>query len=222
MSELTVKRAAVKPALQALFLVFRIGNERYALQAIEVVEVLPRLPLKPIAKAPAWVAGVFAHRGSVVPVIDLSALTFGAPAQARTSTRLVLVNYRPDETFKAHVLGLILEQATDTLRCNPADFQPYGLDNPPGALSRACSRRRARAAAMGPGRRPVERAGSRAAVPVTAAGSGAARGAPMSSDQRFFDFLKERIGLDVTSVGPAIIERAVRQRSMASQGADGR
>ncbi|WPN48210.1 MULTISPECIES: CheR family methyltransferase [unclassified Pseudomonas] len=37
----------------------------------------------------------------------------------------------------------------------------------------------------------------------------------MSSDQRFFDFLKERIGLDVTSVGPAIIERAVRQRSHA-------
>ncbi|MGV8891274.1 MAG: CheR family methyltransferase [Pseudomonas sp.] len=38
----------------------------------------------------------------------------------------------------------------------------------------------------------------------------------MSSDQRFFDFLKERIGLDVTSVGPEIIERAVRQRSTAS------
>ncbi|MBX9410055.1 chemotaxis protein CheR [Pseudomonas baetica] len=39
----------------------------------------------------------------------------------------------------------------------------------------------------------------------------------MSSDQRFFDFLKERIGLDVTSVGPAIIERAVRQRTTLSQ-----
>lgn len=39
----------------------------------------------------------------------------------------------------------------------------------------------------------------------------------MNSDQRFFDFLKETIGLDVTSVGPAIIERAVRQRSIAAQ-----
>ena len=37
----------------------------------------------------------------------------------------------------------------------------------------------------------------------------------MSSDQRFFDFLKERIGLDVASVGEAIIERAVRQRSLS-------
>ncbi|WP_353742194.1 CheR family methyltransferase [Pseudomonas fluorescens] len=39
----------------------------------------------------------------------------------------------------------------------------------------------------------------------------------MNSDQRFFDFLKETIGLDVTSVGPAIIERAVRQRCIAAQ-----
>ncbi|MGV8891273.1 MAG: chemotaxis protein CheW [Pseudomonas sp.] len=129
MSELTAKRTAVKPALRSLFLVFRIGNERFALQAIEVAEVLPRLPLKSIPRAPDWVAGVFAYRGAVVPVIDLSALTFGQPAQARTSTRLVLVNYCPDEIAEAQLLGLILEQATDTLRCNPADFQPYGLDN---------------------------------------------------------------------------------------------
>lgn len=129
MSELTAKRGAAMPAKQSLFLVFRIGNERYALQAIEVAEVLPLLPLKPIPRAPDWVAGVFAWRGAVVPVIDLSALTFGQPAQARTSTRLALVHYRPDEATPAQLLGLILEQATDTLRCNPADFQPYGLDN---------------------------------------------------------------------------------------------
>ncbi|WP_248731190.1 CheR family methyltransferase [Pseudomonas sp. MWU13-2517] len=41
----------------------------------------------------------------------------------------------------------------------------------------------------------------------------------MSSDPRFFTFLKERIGLDVASVGEAIIERAVRQRSQAVQAA---
>jgi len=40
----------------------------------------------------------------------------------------------------------------------------------------------------------------------------------MSNDQRFFDFLRERIGLDVGSVGSAIIERAVRQRIIAEPG----
>ena len=129
MSEITAKRSAAPVARQALFLLFRIGNERYALRATEVAEVLPRVPLKPIAQAPKWVAGVFAYRGAVVPAIDLSALTFGQPAEARTSTRLVLVHYRPDALQRSHWLGLILEQATDTLRCNPEDFQPYGLDN---------------------------------------------------------------------------------------------
>ncbi|MDY7559293.1 CheR family methyltransferase [Pseudomonas sp. 10B1] len=39
----------------------------------------------------------------------------------------------------------------------------------------------------------------------------------MSSDQHFFTFLKNRIGLDVASVGEAIIERAVRQRSILAK-----
>lgn len=116
-------REAVKASKQCLFLVFFIGTERYALQAVDVVEVLPRLPLKPIAHAPAWVAGVFAHRGQMVPVIDVSAMTFGQSAVARTSTRLVLVRHH------GHLLGLVLEQASETLRCEVADFQSYGLDN---------------------------------------------------------------------------------------------
>ncbi|MBC3363348.1 chemotaxis protein CheW [Pseudomonas sp. SWRI154] len=129
MGEFEARSGAASAARKTLFLVFCIGNERYALQATDVVEVLPRLSLKPIARAPSWVAGVFAWRGVVVPVIDLCALTFGQHAQARTSTRLVLVHYRPQAQQAAQVLGLILEQATDTLRCDPADFVPYGLDN---------------------------------------------------------------------------------------------
>ncbi|MNI42674.1 hypothetical protein D3C73_969750 [compost metagenome] len=37
----------------------------------------------------------------------------------------MLVHYRGE-----HQLGLILEQATETLRCLAEEFQPYGLDNP--------------------------------------------------------------------------------------------
>lgn len=107
-----------------LYLQFRIGDQRFALDVHEVIEVLPRRTLKPIAQAPAWVAGILAHRGALVPVVDLSALSFGRPAPMRTSTRLVLVHYRGDQQ-----LGLVLEQATDTLRCRPDEFRPYGLDN---------------------------------------------------------------------------------------------
>lgn len=40
------------------------------------------------------------------------------------------------------------------------------------------------------------------------------------SEQRFFRFLQERIGLDVESVGTAMVERALRQRCMLVQAAD--
>ncbi|MCY1396074.1 CheW-like domain protein [compost metagenome] len=129
MNELSPRRDARAASQNKLFLVFSIGGQRFALPATEVAEVLPRLALKPIAQAPHWVAGVFAHRGAVVPVIDVSALAFAQPAAARTSTRLVLVHLRADAQRPDLLLGLILEQATDTLRCNLADFQPYGLDN---------------------------------------------------------------------------------------------
>lgn len=129
MIEHSAKRSAGVVPKNKLFLLFRIGPERYALDATEVAEVLPRLMLKPIAQTPHWVAGVFAHRGVVVPVIDMSALTFGEPAPSRTSTRLVLVHYRPDAERDPQWLGLILEQATDTLRCAADEFNEYGLDN---------------------------------------------------------------------------------------------
>ncbi|AVD81937.1 chemotaxis protein CheW [Pseudomonas sp. SWI6] len=125
MSDLHPHTVVAADAKGVLYLQFRIGEQRFALDVREVIEVLPRRPLKPIAQAPTWVAGVLAHRGVMVPVIDLSALSFGRPAVQRTSTRLVLVRYRQDQQ-----LGLVLEQATDTLRCHPEAFQPYGLDNP--------------------------------------------------------------------------------------------
>ena len=112
-----------------LHLIFRVQAQRFAVDARAVVEVLPRRRLKPLAHAPVWVAGLLGHRGQVIPVLDVSALLSGTPAEPRTSTRLVLVHYRPSEGA-THVLGLILEQATDTLRCLDEAFQPYGLETP--------------------------------------------------------------------------------------------
>lgn len=129
MTDLHPREERTAAAKGVLYLQFRIGQQRFALDVREVIEVLPRRPLKPIPQAPAWVAGILAHRGELVPVIDLSALCFATPAAARSSTRLVLVRYDGDPLRPGLQLGLVLEQATDTLRCQPEEFQPYGLDN---------------------------------------------------------------------------------------------
>lgn len=112
-----------------LFLLFNCGGARYGLEAGEVAEVLALRRLQPIAQAPAWVAGIFSHRGTLVPVLDLGMLLAGRPAAVRTSTRIVLVHYRRDGAGPAHLLGLIVEQVGETLRCAPGEFHDYGLDN---------------------------------------------------------------------------------------------
>lgn len=112
-----------------LYLQFRLGADRYALDVHDVIEVLPLPALKRLPEAPAWVAGLYAHRGELLPVLDLSQLAFGHSAPRRTSTRLVLVRYRLEPQAMEQHLGLILEQATHTLRRDPAAFRDYELDN---------------------------------------------------------------------------------------------
>jgi len=109
-----------------LFLIFQIGNERYALDAAQVAMVLPPASCKQVPDAPPWVRGIFSHDGRNVPVLDVSVLALGTPATARLSTRMVLVHYTP-EGQSPQLLGLIVERATDTLRCEAADFTGSGL-----------------------------------------------------------------------------------------------
>ncbi|NUA27248.1 chemotaxis protein CheW [Cupriavidus basilensis] len=114
-----------------LFLLFRIGPDHYALDAKEIVEVLPLTTLKHLPEAPAWVSGLLARGGQVVPVIDINALAIGTPVASRTSTRTVLVQYRRHAEAPARLLGLRLEYATETLRCEPAEFIDSGVDAAP-------------------------------------------------------------------------------------------
>lgn len=109
-----------------LFLVFQLGKDRYAIESRQVIEVLPLLNLKQILRAPAGVAGIFDYHGTAVPLIDLAELAFGKPSRKWMSTRIILVKYdrHPGET---HPLGLVAEQATETLRRNKEDFTDAGL-----------------------------------------------------------------------------------------------
>jgi len=109
-----------------LFLLFQLGTERYALDAGQVVAVLPRLGVKEIPHAPPAVAGLCHYRGSPAPVIDLGQLALGRPCANRLSTRIVLVNF-PDPTHGPHLLGLLAERATETLRRDEGDFVPAGV-----------------------------------------------------------------------------------------------
>ena len=76
-----------------LFLVFQLGKDRYAIEAHQVIEVLPLVNVKQIPQAPAGVAGVFDYHGTSVPLIDLAELALGKPSRRWMSTRIILVKY---------------------------------------------------------------------------------------------------------------------------------
>jgi chemotaxis-related protein WspB len=109
-----------------LFILFQLGNDRYALDASRVVEIVPLLEMKQLPQAPKGVAGIFNYRGRPVPAVDLSALTLGQPASERLSTRIIIVNYA-DGVGGTHLLGLIAERATDILRKEVKDFVDSGV-----------------------------------------------------------------------------------------------
>jgi chemotaxis-related protein WspB len=108
-----------------LFVLFQLGNDRYALEASHVVEVVPLLTLKQIPHAPRGVAGLFNYRGRPVPAVDLCDLALKKPAGERFSTRIIIVNY-PDACGNNRLLGLIAENATSTFWKESADFTAGG------------------------------------------------------------------------------------------------
>lgn len=108
-----------------LFLVFRLDRDRYAIEAAEVIAVLPLVEPKAIPPAPAAVAGVFEFRGEPIPLIDLCRLALDRPAQRCMSTRTVVVRY--PVAGRERALGLIAEQVLETVRREPADFSDSGV-----------------------------------------------------------------------------------------------
>jgi chemotaxis-related protein WspB len=109
-----------------LFLLFQLGEDRYALEIGQIVEVLPMVSVKAIPQAAPGVAGVFNYRGTPVPLIDLGELALGTPSRPRISTRIILVQYA-EEAGKAHLLGLLAEKTTETLRRQEAEFVDAGV-----------------------------------------------------------------------------------------------
>lgn len=112
-----------------LFLLFQIGEARYALDTAAVLEIVPGVPLRPVLRAPAGVAGLLDYHAAPVPVLDLSALATGEPVGRRFSTRLILMRMAAftDEAGQPRVVGLLAERATAIIEKQPADFTRTGL-----------------------------------------------------------------------------------------------
>ena len=107
---------------ERLHLVIRLGTDRYAIEAAHVVEIVSFVRLKAMPGAPAGVAGVMNYRDEAVPVVDLNLIAVGIPTPARLTTRIVITRYAD-----AGLLGLLVPEATETVRANSDDFADAGV-----------------------------------------------------------------------------------------------
>ena len=95
----------------------------------QVREIVPMRPVTRLPGAPAWVRGLLNHRGTLVPVMDLSARMGDAPADDRG--RQVLVVEGGERVF-----GLLVDQVQEVRAMGAADRQPMsGAGTLEGAVS---------------------------------------------------------------------------------------
>jgi len=104
-----------------LFIVFKAGNASYALEARQVIEVVPLVTLRTCPGAPAYIAGLANYRGTGVPIVDLGRLVGGAPCAVYLSTRIILTPYAGGGG-QQRVIGLLAETVTNTVEREEADF----------------------------------------------------------------------------------------------------
>ena len=72
-------------------LTFTVAGEPYAIESRRVIEVLPRVPARPLPRVPDYLLGVFTYRGRIVPLVDLGRRLGVAPPTDRLSTRVIVV-----------------------------------------------------------------------------------------------------------------------------------
>lgn len=110
-----------------LLLMFRAAGQRYAVDAARVAEVVPRVRLRPLPHAPSHLSGVFEYRGQVVSVVDVGVLLGSSPAPDRLSTRIILIDSRPDPRAADSppaLLGLVAEDVDDLAPIDPEALAP--------------------------------------------------------------------------------------------------
>jgi len=99
------------------FLTFRLGNEEYAIDILQVREIRACEPVTRIADAPESVMGVINLRGAIVPIIDLR-VKFKLPQSGGASSVVIIVciDDRP--------MGVVVDAVSDVISLLPEQIRP--------------------------------------------------------------------------------------------------
>lgn len=104
------------------YLTFSLGGEMFAVGILNVKEIIEYGHLTEIPMMPAFIRGVINLRGSVVPVIDLSARFGGKSAELGRRTCIVIVEVSDGETN--HDIGIMVDAVSEVLDIPGSEIEP--------------------------------------------------------------------------------------------------
>lgn len=108
-------QGAEDPILQ--WVTFRLDNETYGINVMQVQEVLRHTEIAPVPGAPSYVMGIINLRGNVVTVID-TRLRFGlSSAPVTDNTRIVII-----EADK-QVVGILVDSVAEVVYLRQSEIE---------------------------------------------------------------------------------------------------
>ncbi|WP_120995434.1 chemotaxis protein CheW [Stutzerimonas urumqiensis] len=103
------------PILQ--WVTFRLDNETYGINVMQVQEVLRHTEIAPVPGAPSYVLGIINLRGNVVTVID-TRQRFGLdPAPLTDNTRIVIIE------ADRQVVGILVDSVAEVVYLRQSEIE---------------------------------------------------------------------------------------------------
>jgi purine-binding chemotaxis protein CheW len=107
------------------YLTFLLGGEMFALAILNVKEIIEYGNLTEIPMMPAFIRGVINLRGSVVPVIDMSARFGGSATEIGRRTCIVIVEMKGAESGDvSQDIGIIVDAVSEVLEIPRGEIEP--------------------------------------------------------------------------------------------------
>lgn len=100
------------------YVVFKLGEEEYAINIMNVTEISPYEPIVKIPNVPDFVEGIINYRGHVIPIICLRK-RFGIEGdQIDNNTRIIVINLEDRQ------IGFIVDEASQTIKIDEDQVDP--------------------------------------------------------------------------------------------------
>lgn len=100
-------------------LCFRVASEEYALNIMEIKEIIKPREVTEVPRVPAFVSGVLSLRGIIIPIFDMTA-RLGLPREPSTGKERVIVVKNGEEGF----CGILVDEVVQVVRIEDRFLEP--------------------------------------------------------------------------------------------------